>query len=443
MTRRVLVVVCGLAGMVVIAGGLWFASVSGKPAAAGPESAVRVETVPVTRADLKRVSDVTEGELLPYESTDLKAKISGYVREMHVDYGDRVRKDQVLAVLRVPEMDKELEQKIALVKRAEEAIKQAQEAVKAAEAGFRSAQAKASEAEAGRLRARGDYDRWKIQYEKAEDLVRRQLIDTQTRDQTLNDFKSAEAALAEVEAKVVSAQAAKDESKANWDKAQQDVRVAEANLRVARADQGELEALLEYAKIVAPYDGVVTKRYLHTGAFLNTHAGEQPLFTVLRTDKLRLVTDVSERDVRYLDKRDKVHLDLDAYPGTKFEWPITRLAPVLGDGKKVRVEVEIENRDGKLYPGMYGHASVILEEKPQALTVPATCLSTDDKGTFVWLVEDGKARPVRVTIGLNDGKRAEITSGLSATAQVICSGKEGIQEGQPVLAKEAGAPAAK
>jgi RND family efflux transporter MFP subunit len=388
---------------------------------------------------LRRVSEATPAELLPYEQTDLYAKVSGFVKEIRVDYGDRVKKGAVLAVLHVPEMEKELEQKKALVTRAEAAIQQAREAYKAAAASSRSAEASVAEAAAGRTRARAQYERWKVQYANVLDLVSRKVIDTQTRDETLNQFKAAEAAVDEVEARIKSAMAALDESKAKQDKAQADVNVAAAQQQVAMAERDQVEALLQYAQIVAPYDGVVTRRNLHTGAFINTGRNDLPLLTVMRIDKLRVVVDVPEKDVRYLDKDTLIEADLDALPGRKFTWKITRLAPVLGSGKKVRVEAEILNPDGTLYPGMYGHASVILEDKPNALTVPASCLVSDPRGSFVWLVADGKAHRQGVTTGVNDGKTVEVGSGLHGTEEVICGGKNDLREGQSVLAQKAGA----
>jgi RND family efflux transporter MFP subunit len=404
-----------------------------------PAAAARVETAPVSREHLQRVSETTPAELLPYEKTDLYARVSGFIKEIRVDYGDRVKKGDVLAILYVPEMEKALEQKKALVTRAKAAIQQAQEAYKAAAASLRTAEANVAEAEAGRTRARAQYERWKVQLANVQDLVNRKVIDAQTRDETLNQFKAAEAAVDEVEAKVKSARASLDESKAKQDKARADVSVAEAQLQVAEADRDEAAAMLEYAQIVAPYDSVVTRRNLHTGASINTRSNEMPLLTVMRTDKLRVVVDVPEKDVRYLDKDDLIQAELDALPGKKFTWKISRLAPLLGSAKRVRAEADIPNPDGTLYPGMYGHASVILEDRPTALTVPATALGSDPKGAFVWLVVDGKAHRQGVTIGLNDGKKVEILSGLSGTEEVINSGKNALREGQPVLTQRAGA----
>jgi HlyD family secretion protein len=446
MARKVRVAGCALGGVCLVAASVLTLPGCNRTSAKAQESAhnrsaaaVRVETVPVGREHLQRVSETTPAELMPYEKTDLNARISGFVKEIRVDYGDRVKQGDVLAVLDVPEMEKGLEQKKALVTRAGAAIQQAQEGYKAAAASFRTAEANVAEAEAGRTRARAQYERWKVQLANVQDLVTRKVIDAQTRDETLNQFKAAEAAVDEVEARIKSARAALDESKAKQDKARADVSVAEAQLQVAEADRDEVAAMLQYAQIVAPYDGVVTRRNLHTGAFINTRSNAIPLLTVMRTDKLRVIVDVPEKDVRYLNKDATIQVDLDALPDKKFTWKITRLAPLLGSGKRERVEADIPNLDGTLYPGMYGHASVVLEDKPNALTVPATCLVSDLKGSSVWLVAEGKAHRQGVMTGLNDGKKVEILSGLSGTEEVIHTGKNALREGQPVLAQKAGA----
>jgi membrane fusion protein (multidrug efflux system) len=173
------------------------------------------------------------------------------------------------------------------------------------------------------------------------------------------------------------------------------------------------------------------------------------IFTVARTDKLRVTVDIPETNVRYLDvihpEKHAVHVTLDAFPGKKFVWKLTRFAPVLNEGKKVRAEIELDNpvpdpADAKhkifLYPGMYTYAAVVLEEKPGALTLPVACLSKDDKGTFVYKVEEGKAKKQSVHVGLNDGIKAEITSGLTGNEAIISGGKDRVRDGQTVKTRE-------
>ncbi len=371
--------------------------------------ATLVETVAVQHEDLRRVSEAMPAELMPYEKTDLYAKITGFLDKINVDYGDTVTEGQELAVISVPEMDKALVQKKAMVARSKAAIQQSEAALKAAEA--RIAVTKAA------------YERYESEYNRVERLVQSKAIDEQTRDEALYQLKAAAAG--------------QTESAAKRDLAKADVLFAEAQLQIAEAEQGEMEAMLKYTRIKAPYAGVVTKRFVHTGAFISTKSGEQPLLSVMRTDVLRVVVEVPEKDAPYLKNGGEIEADLDAMPGKKLTWSVTRLAPVLGAGKKVRVEAEIKNPDYTLYPGMYGHAAVVLEKKPKALTLPAVCILNDDKGAYVWCAEDGKAVRKNVKVGINDGKKVEIISGLAGAETVVLNGKEGLKEGQIVQARMA------
>jgi RND family efflux transporter MFP subunit len=413
---------------------------------AGDTQPVPVETIQPTREDLKRFSDSTPAELLPYEQTDLTAKIAGYVQKVNVDIGDRVKgprydhdgrlleEGQVLAELWVPEMLAELQQKEKLVEQVAADVKQATANLAAAEANLKTAEAAVKEAEAARGRADAQAAFARSQFERLSQTG--QAVERQVIAEALLQKSAAEAAQAEIEAKVQSMQAARDESAAKRDKARADVLAAQARIGVAHANRDYVKAMLQYAKLTAPYDGVITKLNVHTGAFVTGKAGESPLLTIVRDDKLRVTVDVSEKDVRFLKPDTVVEVDLDALPGRKFAWKISRFAPVLGTGRKVRLEVHIPNTEGGLYPGMYGHAVVVLEHKKGALTLPATCLSTDEKGPFVFTVTEGKARKQRVVLGINDGKKVEIASGLSGTEEVISSGKDTIREGQFVTARQ-------
>lgn len=397
-TARVAPGVC-LATMILGLAGCERKTQTDAPAPVGDVPAARrVETVPVTRESLRRVSDAVPAHLLPYETTDLHARISGYVKEVRADYGDRVKKGTVLAVLAVPEMEVELRQKEALVRQAEAELRLGRAAVASAEAEFK---------------------RMKSQSERMATVGRGGLISVEAVEETQHGFEA---------------------STAKRDVARADVGVKEAKLEVAREHRDHVKTLLGYARIETPYDAVVIGRHLHTGAFIGGKAGEQPLFTVARTDVLRVVVDVPEKEVRYLDKGDKVVIDLDAMPGQKFEWKITRLAPVLGQGKKARVEVDLPNTEGTLYPGMYGRVAVFLEEKPHGLSVPVSCLGSDGEGSFVWLVVGGKSRRQRVQVGIQDGDRVEVVSGLTGAEEVIRGG-DGLEDGQPVLARRADNPA--
>jgi RND family efflux transporter MFP subunit len=412
-----------------------------------PATPVRVETMLPKRQDLKRTSEATPAELMPYEQTDLYAKIPGFVRKVNVDIGDEVAapkydnkgnlmEGMVLAELWVPEMEEELKQKQALVAQAQADVKQAEATFAAAKANVKTAEALVKEAEAGRDRADALAARWKSEFQRLE-RASRTSIDQQQLEETRYQLKAAEAARLEVDAKVQSMQAARDESAAKRDKADADILAAQARQGVAEAARDLEKAMMQYTRVIAPYRGVVTKRNVHTGAFITAKNGEPPLLTVVRTDKLRVLVDVSEKDLRFLHKNDIVQVQLDALPGESFQWKITRFAPVLGSGKKVRAEVDLDNPTGKFFPGMYGKAAVVLEDKPNALTVPVATLASDAKGSFVWLVVEGKAKKQYVTLGINTGKEAEVTKGLTDKDKIVIATKQALRDGMAVETQRA------
>jgi RND family efflux transporter MFP subunit len=421
MSKKVIISVGIVAGTALTAGAFWLSGAAnklerpvtplpGESAATASErpAAVPVDTVRVAHEDLQRISDSTPGNILAFETTNLYAKVSGFLIDIRKDIGDPVAKDEVLARISIPELEKELDQKKALVVKAQADIKLAEASV---------------------LRAQADLKRTKSQSERL-DLIRRTggTLSKEDAEEARLGFEAAQAALAKAEA---------------------DVEVAKARLQVAEADRHQVEAMLQYTKIVAPFQGIVTKRNLHTGAFSNARTSEQPLiFSVARTDKLRVTVDIPETEVRFLDvahpEKHRVLVKLDAFPDKKFVWTLTRFAPVLNEGKKVRAEIHLDNpvpdpddssRRIYLYPGMYTHAAVILQEKTGALTLPVVCLSRDDKGTYVYAVADAKAKKRYVQVGLNDGIKAEIISGLADDAVVITGGKNLVSDGQPVAVK--------
>jgi RND family efflux transporter MFP subunit len=434
------------------------------PAPAGgpkvPKEATRVEVVRPERGPLPLVSESSYAEAMPFEQTDIYAKASGYVEKIHVDIGDPVeppgpndigpailddeekqkslvRARKVIAELWIPEMVVERSQKVALVG-------QAQKAVLVAQAQVATAEAQIKEAEASKARAAANVIRWQKEYRRLFDLFNRKILDQQTLDEAEYQLASVLAAQKEVDAKVESAKAAKQEMEKKRDKAVADQEVAEKNLRY-------VETMLQYRFVTAPpYKGIVTKLNLHHGAFLTLRSNEKPLFTIARTDKLRIVVDVPERDAPYLrlDEKNpqnstKVRIQFDALPNLpEREWPITKFAPVLGEGKKVRVEIHVPNQD-QIFPEMYGHATVILKVKPNALTIPEFCLTTEGNETYVFKVVPGDkpgqliARRQTVKLGLHDGKKVEILDGLSDDNRVVSRGKDTLRDGQPVLATEA------
>ncbi len=375
------------------------------------------------------------GTLEAYEETPMLARIAGHVGKVHVDAGDSIREGQVLAEQSVPEMNEELKQKQALVSQAAAEVDQAAASLEAAEAYIQTAKALVREAEAGRTRAQENYNFRESEYKNAEKLVKQDVINVQTLDVTRYQFKAADAAREEIAAKVFSAQATARESEAKRNKAKADVEAAKARVRVAEAEQGRLAALVAYAKIRAPYDGVVVKRNIHTGHFLQpSGAATTPLFVVARIDQVRIVVEVPEADALLLPPETPAKVRIQSLKDRVFEGKVNRTSWSLETKTRtMRVQVDLANRkDQPLRPGMYAFVAFTVEF-PQRLVVPATAVGAQGDQAYCFFAKDGKAKQTPIKIGLRDGQWVEVLSwqkkDAGQTTWQAFSGTEHLVEG--------------
>ncbi|HZU95126.1 MAG TPA: efflux RND transporter periplasmic adaptor subunit, partial [Planctomycetota bacterium] len=186
---------------------------------------------------------------------------------------------------------------------------------------------------------------------------------------------------------------------------------------------------LAYATIAAPFSGTVTERLVHPGALVSA-AERTPLFEVVDRSTLRGVVDVPEADaphVRVGKTSVRVVIpEVGARPGV-----VSRAAAALDPKTRtLRIEVDLPN-DGALLPGMYGHATLVLERHEAALVLPRAAVI----GGAVFVVADGKVAKRVVTVGLDDGKSVEILGGIEADV-AVASRAVGLQDGAAVTATE-------
>ena len=246
---------CGLVLLLLIAAGCSKpeSQGKGKPDQANhgaEDKLVRVKVVRPSREDLKRRATLP-AHIEGYEKTELHARVSGYLRKVNVDIGDRVKKDHVLAELWIPELDQEVLQAKAMLGQAQATELAAAAMVDAARAMIDETQADLARVEADLAFRKVDLERY-VQLQK-DNATRGELVDA-----AQNQYRAAAAALASVNAKVASAKANLKVEQAKHAKAQANVKVAESSVEQARIMQ-------EYGKIVAPYEGVITRRLVDTG----------------------------------------------------------------------------------------------------------------------------------------------------------------------------------
>ncbi len=217
---------------------------------------------------------------------------------------------------------------------------------------------------------------------------------------------------------------------------------AKGKLDVAQANLKRINDLLAYSKIVAPFSGVVTRRWVDPGAFIpaatsGSAANTAAVVTLMDFSRVRVDVAVPEPEVPFVANGLPVTLTVEEMPGHTFTGTVTRFEYALDQATKTMItEIEIPNPDRALRPGMYAAVRLVVERKPDALLLPTQALVVERAGTSVFTVIDKKAKKIAVTVGFNDGANAEILNGIAPNAAIVMIGKQTLADGQPVAAIE-------
>jgi HlyD family secretion protein len=411
-------------------------SIAGGPATAhgSDEQPVRIAAVRPQRKTLERHTD-QPGQIMAQEETPIYAKIAGYVQSVPVDIGDELKQGQTLAMLLVPELNEEKKQKEALVAQAHAQVVQANSAVDVAHAAIETANAKVAAAKAAITKTDADVERWKSESARVEELAEKSAVTRKVADETRQQLRAAQAARQEADAQVRAAEALVNESTARLDAASADVKAANARVEVAQADLDRTTALLDYTLIKAPYNGVVTQRNVHTGHYVQpaTTGRDQPLFVVAHTETVRAVVNVPEADAGFTNEGDPAKVRVQALDNKTFEAPVRRTAKSLDEATRtLRTEIELENRDGQLQPGMYCYVSIAVERRPDVLVIPQAAVMNDQGKAFAAAVVGGHIIRKPLVLGLRAGDEVEVVSGLAAEDVIAGRAPENYKEGQAV-----------
>jgi len=221
------------------------------------------------------------------------------------------------------------------------------------------------------------------------------------------------------------------------------VDAAKGKYRVAKANLERLETLLRYAKITAPFSGVVTRRLVDPGAFIpsatsSSAAQNAAVLTLMDSSSVRVQVAVPEPEVPFIKNGLPIQVTVGELPGRVFHAKVTRFSPALDEATKTMLtEIEIPNPDGELLPGMFASVKIDLQRKSEALLLPAESLVLEKNRASVFVVADSKARKVPVKTGFNDGISVEILEGLNPADRVVLVGKQTVGDGQTVRVVEA------
>lgn len=334
------------------------------------------------------------GNIEPLYSADVYARTEGYIERRNVDIGTKVRAGQVLAVISSPEVDQQLLQARATLAQSQAALQQAQATLQ---------QAKAN-AELARLTKDRDLP-----------LGEQHAISQQIVDEAIQASNAREADVAAAQASIAAAQ---------------------ANVMANRANVGRLQQLQGFEQVVAPFDGVITARNVERGDLVTTGSAAvgKPLFAIAQSGTLRIRIDVPQSEAVNIQDGQKASIDVKERMGREYTGTIVRSADALDSAARTMLtEVQVDNRDGSLLPGMYAQVRLTLAAPHRSLIIPTSSLVIDHSGMHVVTVASNRTLHFApVTIGKDMGNQVEVLSGIQSSDALVASPSDLLRDGQNV-----------
>jgi RND family efflux transporter MFP subunit len=348
--------------------------------------AATLRPVAVAKVDRENLNQTLTlaAEFRPYQEVSLHAKVSGYVQSISVDVGDRVKEGQVIARLDVPEIKNDLEKDQAAVEAARQEVN----------------------------RAQASYDQTHIASARLE-------------------------AVAQQHPKLVAEQEV-DDAKAKDQNVGGQLAAAKQHVDEAMAQLHKTENLLNYADITAPFDAVVTHRYADTGALIQagtSNSQTTPIVDIEEESRLRLIFPVPESAVARIRLGQTVHVSVSAVQ-QDFDAKVSRFSDKVDrETRTMRTEVDVENPDGALKPGMYAEATIAVEERKGVVTVPVEAVSSGEKPSVLTVNHSGVVKACPISLGLTTPSRVEILHGLLPGDLVVVGSRAGVRDGDKVAPK--------
>jgi RND family efflux transporter MFP subunit len=357
----------------------------------------------VTRIDRRDLGSTltVSGAFKPFQDVDIHAKVAGYIRAIYVDVGSHVKTGQTLAVLEVPEL-------AAQVSGTEAAVQTAAEQI-------RRAQGDLARAQSSQAAVHAAYSRLKQAADSQPGLVAQQEVD----DSQAKDLAGA--------AQVQSAEA--------------ELSAAKHQMEAAQANQKEYAALSAYTHITAPFDGVITNRYQDTGALVaagtSNNTTSTPVVRLAQISVLRLVLPIPESIAEQIRLGQPIKVRVQAL-NQDFVGKVSRFADALNQQTRtMETEVDFQNKDGKLLPGMYAQADVSHDQKKNVLTAPVEAVRQHGENGNVLVVDaQNTVEEKHVKLGQSDATSIEIVSGVNEGERVIVGRLGEYRTGEKVQPKE-------
>jgi RND family efflux transporter MFP subunit len=374
---------------------------SGGAAAPPTEApAPTVAVVKVTRANLS-TDIVLTAEFEPFQEIDVMAKVSGYIRKINVDIGDRVHEGQLLATLEIPEMQDDVTRAAAAIEQATAELATARDELQ---------------------RAESAHDMAHLSYSRILDVSKREvgLVPQQEVDEVHSRDLVAEAQVSAAKSHITE---------------------SEQRIRVSQAEQAHVKTMYQYAVIAAPFTGVVTKRYANTGSLIQAGTASQsqamPVVRLSQNNLLRLALPVPESAVPLIHLGGQVDVTVSSLNRT-FPGRVARFEDRVDQSTRtMKTEVDVPNPTLLLVPGMYAQVDLVTEHRQNVLSVPAEAIDGSGDSARVYTVQpSGTIQIVPIRLGIEAAQRSEVRSGdLKEGDSVVVGSRSGLKQGDKVQPK--------
>jgi RND family efflux transporter MFP subunit len=334
------------------------------------------------------------GNLQPMYSASVYARTNGYIEKRFVDIGTHVKARQLLAIISTPEIDQQLNQARADVVQAQAMILQTKAALQQAQANL---------------------DIARITRDRYAPLIERHAVTQQSLDEANEALNARTADVAAANANIA---------------------VSEASLKSRQANVARLEQLQGFERVLAPFEGVVTARNVEQGDLVNdgSGGGARSLFDVAQSDVLRVQVEVPQSAALSIQDGQQATVTVSERPGRQYVAKVTRSAQSVNlAARTMLTEVQVDNHDGSLVPGMYGQIKFEVKAAEPSVVIPSTALVIDKSGMHVVSVSaDSRVHFVPVDIGQDMGDEVEISQGLHGGETLVSNPSDLLSEGQKV-----------
>ncbi len=353
----------------------------------------------VEKGDLAK-SVVATGKVEPITKVEIKSKASGIVKKLYVEYGDRVKKGQLLAQL----------DKIEI------------------EAGVEQSRASLEAAEANLTSSRADYERAKVDAESPDVPLLKRSYDRALQMQ--KDGVVSMSALDDAEKEYKMAVNKQNVARAQMLVLQAKIAQSQAQVAQDKASLKQFEEQLNYTDIISPLDGIVLSRDVEIGdavsSILVLGSGATLVMTLGDTSQVYVKGKVDESDIGRVYLGQKARIKVESFKDKTFNGVVTKISPMGVEKDNVttfEVRVSIDNPGGELKAEMTANAEIILEERPGVLQIPEGAIIYDKDRNASVQVPDPKGkdgqRKVAINIGISNGAKTQVLSGLKENDQVI------------------------